>query len=353
MTDSSLLFTPTRLGEIVLANRIAMAPMTRSRAPGGVPTALNATYYAQRASAGLIITEGVSPSPDGHGYSDIPGLHTPAQVEGWRGVAQAVHAAGGRIVAQLMHTGRIAHPDNMGGLPVVGPSAVAAAGQMFTASGPKDHPVPQPLDEAGIARIIADYATASRNAIAAGLDGVEVHAANGYLPNQFLAPNANRRTDRWGGDAAGRARFVLAVLDAAIAAVGSGRVGIRLSPGNPFNDIADPEVEATYTHLFAELGKRDFAYLHLFGTQPGFDVPALAARLSGAKLILNGGYDRARAEADLGAGRAAAISFGSAFIANPDLPARLRQGAPLAAPDPATFYGGDARGYTDYSSLAA
>jgi N-ethylmaleimide reductase len=353
MADDSLLFTPTRLGDITLANRIVMAPMTRRRAPGGVPGPLNATYYAQRATAGLIITEGAPPSPDGHGYADIPGLHTAAQVEGWRGVAEAVHAAGGKIAAQIMHTGRIAHPENMGGLGGVGPSAVAAAGVMPTATGPKPHPVPEVLDEAGIERIIADYASAARNAVAAGLDGIEVHAANGYLPNQFLAPNANRRTDRWGGDAAGRARFALAVLDASIAAIGGGRVGIRLSPGNPFNDIADPEVEATYTYLFAELGKRDFAWLHLYGTQPGFDVPALAKRLSGARLMLNGGYDRARAEADLAAGRAEAISFGLPFISNPDLPARLRSGAALAVQERATFYGGDARGYTDYPTLAA
>jgi N-ethylmaleimide reductase len=353
MADDSPLFTPTRLGDIAIANRVVMAPMTRNRARGTVPGPLNAAYYAQRASAGLIITEGTSPSPDGHGYADIPGLHTPAQVEGWRGVAQAVHAAGGRIVAQIMHTGRIAHPDNMGDLPIIGPSAVAAAGMMRTPAGPKPHPVPEALDEAGIARIIADYANAARNAIAADLDGIEIHAANGYLPNQFLAPNANRRTDRWGGNPEGRSRFALAVLDAAIAAIGGGRVGIRLSPGNPFNDIADPDVEATYTHLFAELGKRDVAYLHLYGTQPGFDVPALAKRLSGARLILNGGYDRARAEAELAAGRAEAISFGSSFLANPDLPARLRLGAPLTPPDSTTFYGGDARGYTDYPTLAA
>ncbi|WP_270938640.1 alkene reductase [Falsiroseomonas oryzae] len=353
MADASPLFTPTRLGDIPLANRVVMAPMTRSRAPQGVPTALNAEYYAQRASAGLIITEGTSPTPEGRGYTHIPGLYSPAQIEGWRGVAKAVHARGGRIVAQIMHTGRIAHPDNMDGARVVGPSAIAASGQMFTAAGPQDHPVPHALTEAEIEATIEGYAQAARNAVAAGLDGIEVHGANGYLPNQFLAPSANGRTDRWGGSAANRARFLLAVLDASIAAIGAGRVGLRVSPGNPFNDIADPALEETYTELFAELGRRDFAYLHLFGTDPGFDVPALAARLSGKKLILNGGYDRARAEGELAAGRAQAISFGSAFIANPDLPERLRRGAALATPDRATFYGGDARGYTDYPALPA
>jgi N-ethylmaleimide reductase len=353
MAEMSLLFTPTRLGDLALPNRVVMAPMTRSRAPGNVPTALMAAYYAQRASAGLIITEGVSPSPDGLGYITIPGLFDTAQVEGWRGVAEAVHARGGRIVAQVMHTGRISRSENMGGLPVVGPSAVAAAGQMYTAEGMQPLPVPEALTEAGIARIVDDFAAAARNAVAAGLDGIEIHGANGYLPHQFLAQNANQRTDGWGGGPEGRARFVLAVVDATIAAIGGGKVGLRLSPGNPFNDIAEPDVEATYTHLFTELGKRDFAYLHLTGPQLAFDVPALARRLTGAKLILNGGYDRDRAETDLAAGRAEAIAFGSSFLANPDLPERLRRRAPLNAPDSATFYGGDAKGYTDYPALAA
>ena len=353
MADDSILFSTTRLGDIPLANRIIMAPMTRSRAPGNVPGELVATYYGQRAGAGLIVTEGVSPSADGLGYPSIPGLFSPAQVKGWLRVAEAVHAKGGRVVAQLMHTGRIAHASNMGGLPVVGPSAVQAAGQIFTPEGLKAHDVPQALTEAGIERIINDYAAAARNAIEAGLDGVEVHGANGYLPNQFLAPNANQRTDRWGGSAENRSRFVLAVLDAARAAIGAGRVGIRLSPGNPYNDIADPNLDETYKYLFRELGKRDFAYLHLLPTKPGFDVPALAKQLAGAKLILNGGYDRERAEADLASGRANGIAWGSAFIANPDLPERLRRSAALATPDTATFYGGDAKGYIDYPALAA
>ncbi len=352
MTES-LLFTPTTLGDIKLANRVVMAPMTRSRSPGNVPGTLVAEYYAQRASAGLIVTEGTSPSANGVGYAWIPGLYSPAQVEGWRAVAQAVHAKGGRIVGQIMHTGRIGHPDNMDGAEVVGPSAITAKGEMFTPGGMKPLPVPRALTEAEIEALIADFAQAARNAVEAGLDGVEVHAANGYLPNQFLAPNANQRTDHWGGSIENRARFVLAVLDATIAAIGPGRVGIRVSPGNPFNDIADPDLEATYTYLFKEFGKRDFAFLHLFGTQPGFDVPALAAKLSGKKLILNGGYDRARAEADLAAGRGEAIAFGVPFIANPDLPERLRRNSELAKPDTATFYGGDAKGYTDYAPLAA
>jgi N-ethylmaleimide reductase len=353
MTETSPLFTPTRLGDLALSSRVVMAPMTRSRSPGAVPNAMNAEYYAQRAGAGLIITEGTSPSANGLGYSDIPGIFSPAQVEGWRGVAEAVHAKGGRIVVQVMHTGRVGLTEFTGGLSIVAPSAIQAPGQMFTPAGPKDHPVPHALTEAEIEALIADYGAAARNAAEAGLDGIEVHGANGYLPNQFLAPSANRRNDRWGGSAENRARFVLAALDASIAAIGAGRVGLRLSPGNPYNGMEDPALEETYTYLFTELGKRDFAFLHLVVTQPGFDVPALATKLSGKKLILNGGYDRDRAEADLAAGRAEAISFGSTYLANPDLPERLRHRASLNTPDRATMYGGGAKGYTDYPALAA
>jgi N-ethylmaleimide reductase len=353
VTETSPLFAPTRFGDIPLANRIVMAPMTRNRSPGAVPNALNAEYYAQRASAGLIITEGVAPSPLGLGYMAIPGLFSEAQVAGWRGVAEAVHARGGRIVAQVMHTGRIGHPDILDGQLPVAPSAVAAAGDAITPGGMKPHPVPRALTEAEIEGIVADYAKAARNAVAAGLDGVEIHGANGYLVNQFLAPNANQRTDRWGGDAAGRARFLLAVVDASIAAIGGGRVGVRLSPGVTFNDIQDPDVEGTYTYVLNELGKRNLAFLHLIAGAAPFDVAALAKRVVQAPLVLNGGYDRDRAEADLAAGRADAISFGSSFLANPDLPERLRRRAELNAPDRATFYGGDAKGYTDYPALAA
>ncbi len=352
MSSASSLFAPYALGDIKLANRIIMAPMTRSRAPGGVPNALMAEYYGQRASAGLIITEGVAPSAIGLGYMAIPGLFSAAQIEGWRGVAKAVHAKGGKIVAQIMHTGRIGHPDIQGETPVA-PSAIAAAGETFTPKGAQPHPVPRALTDAEIEATIADYAQAARNAVAAGLDGVEVHGANGYLPNQFLAPSTNTRTDRWGGSVQNRARFMLAVLDATIAAIGGGKVGLRLSPGVTFNDVHDPDAEATYAYLLAEIGKRNFAFLHLIHGAAPFDVVAMARASVKAKLILNGGYDRAKAEAEIASGRADAIAFGSAFIANPDLPARLRTGAPLAAPDKATFYGGDAKGYTDYPALAA
>lgn len=349
----SRLFTPTTLGDIALANRVVMAPMTRNRSPGNVPNALNAEYYAQRAGAGLIITEGTAPEPMGHGYIDIPGLHSAAQIEGWRAVAAAVHAKGGRIAAQLMHVGRISHPDLLGGETPIAPSAIAAPGDMFTHAGPKPMPVPRAMTEAEITRAIASYGSAARNAIAAGLDGVEIHAANGYLPSQFLAPNTNQRTDAWGGSIEKRARFALAAVDAAVAAIGAGRVGIRVSPGGTFNDIHDDDVEGTYTHLFQKLAPKGLAFLHIMGKPPGLDIAALAARHFGGKVILAGGYDRAKAEAALDAGQAEAIAFGVPFIANPDLPARLAHNAALNAPDTATFYGGDARGYTDYPALAA
>ncbi len=352
MTETSPLFSPTHLGEVALANRVVMAPMTRNRSPGNLPNALNAEYYAQRAGAGLIITEGTTPSAAGRGYIDIPGLYSPAQVEAWRAVTAGVHARGGRIAAQLMHTGRISHPDFLDGGTPVAPSAVQAPGEIFTKEGPKPHGAPRALTEAEVEATIEDFAAAARNAIAAGFDAVEIHGANGYLPNQFLAPNVNRRTDRWGGSPENRARFLLATIDAAAAAIGAGRVGLRLSPGSTFNGIEDPDVAGTYTPLLHELGRRDLAWLHLTGIAPGYDAAGLARKLVRAPLILNGGYDRDRAEADLAAGRAAAISFGSSFIANPDLPERLLRRAALNAPDRATFYGGNARGYTDYPVLA-
>lgn len=352
MTESRL-FSPTTLGDIALANRVVMAPMTRNRSPGHVPNALNAEYYAQRAGAGLIITEGTAPEPMGLGYIDIPGLFNDLQVEGWRKVAEAVHAKGGRIAAQLMHVGRISHPDLLGGETPLAPSAIAAPGDMFTHAGPKPMPVPRAMTEAEITRAIASYGSAARNAVAAGLDGVEVHAANGYLPSQFLAPNTNQRTDAWGGSIEKRARFALAAVDAAVAAIGAGRVGIRVSPGGTFNDIHDDDVEGTYTHLFQQLAPKGLAFLHIMGTPPGLDIAALARKYFAGSVILAGGYDRARAEAALEAGNAQAIAFGVPFLANPDLPARLALNAALNTPDTATFYGGDAGGYTDYPALAA
>ncbi len=352
MTTEPGLFTPLRLGALDLPHRIVMAPMTRNRSPGNLPNALNATYYAQRASAALIITEGTAPDAMGRGYIDIPGLYDARQMAAWRGVTEAVHARGGLIAVQLMHVGRISHPDFLDGAPPVAPSAVAAAGALPTLPGPKPVSVPRALDAAGIRAAIAAHGRAARLAREAGFDAVEIHGANGYLPNQFLAPNANLRRDAWGGSVEKRARFLLEATDAAIAEIGAGRVVVRLSPGSGFNDIADPEVEATYAHVVAQLERRDLAWLHVVDARPGFDMAELVARHYRGAVMLNGGYDRARAEADIAAGRATLVSFGTPFISNPDLPQRLRDGAPLATADRATFYGGDARGYVDYPELA-
>ena len=345
------LFTPTRIGDVALRSRIAMAPMTRSRSPGAVPNDLNALYYGQRASAGLIITEGVTPDAGGRGYIDIPGLYNAEQVAGWRKVADAVHARGGAIFAQVMHTGRISHPDFLDGGTPVAPSAVAAKGDIFTKEGPKPMPVPRALDAAEIPAVIATYGRAARLAREAGLDGVEIHGANGYLPAQFLSTNANLRTDEWGGSVENRARFLIGAVTAAAEAIGPGRVGLRVNPGGTFNDVADTDPEATLTYIATALRGRGLAYLHLVGGAYSYDAAGIARRLFDGPLILNGGYDATRAEADLAAGRADLIAFGSSFLANPDLPERLRTGAALNAPDAKTFYGGDARGYTDYPTL--
>lgn len=353
MTDTRSLFAPARLGDVEIQNRIAMAPMTRNRSPGAVPNDLNALYYGQRGTAGLVITEGTTPDAGGRGYIDIPGLYNAAQVAGWRRVTDAVHAKGGRIFVQLMHTGRISHPDFLDGGSPVAPSAVAAAGAIVTRDGQKPHPVPRALAAEEIPAVIATYGRAARLAVEAGFDGVEVHGANGYLPSQFLSTNANLRTDDWGGSVENRARFLLGAVDAAAKAIGAGRVGLRVSPGSTFNDVADTDPEATLTHIATALRGQGLAYLHLVGGAYTYDAAGIARRLFDGPLMLNGGYDRARAEADIAAGRADIISFGSSFLANPDLPERLRTGAALNTPDTATFYGGDARGYTDYPVLVA
>ncbi len=345
------LFSPIRIGDVALRSRIAMAPMTRNRSPGAIPNDLNALYYGQRGTAGLVITEGVAPDAGGRGYIDIPGLYDAGQVAGWRKVADAVHAKGGAIFAQVMHTGRISHPDFLDGGTPVAPSAVAAKGDIFTKEGPKPMPVPRALDAAEIPAVIATYGRAARLAREAGLDGVEIHGANGYLPSQFLSTNANLRSDEWGGSVENRARFLIGAVSAAAEAIGPGRVGLRVNPGGAFNDVADTDPEATLTYIATALRGRGLAYLHLVGGAYAYDAAGIARRVFDGPLILNGGYDAARAEADLAAGRADLIAFGSSFLANPDLPERLRTGAALHAPDAKTFYGGDARGYTDYPML--
>ncbi|MEH0420818.1 alkene reductase [Streptomyces sp. B21-083] len=355
-------FDPIDLSGKALANRIAMAPMTRNRAHATAATAteLMATYYAQRASAGLIITEGIQPSAAGQAYPSTPGLHSAQQVDAWRKVTDAVHAEGGTIFAQLMHGGRLGHPSLLpDGLVPVGASSVTAAGKVFTPQGLQDFVTPKELDQDDITRTIADYADAARNAIAAGFDGVELHGANGYLIHQFLAPNTNVRTDYWGGGAAGRVRFGVEVATAVAEAIGGHRTGFRISPGNPSNDIAetDPaDVLETYTALIAGLAPLDLAYLHLL-EGPDRDLTARLRKDWPTTFILNPfTYPEPTgpgALAQIEDGAADMIAFGALFLANPDLPARIAAGGPYNTPDTATFYGGDHRGYTDYPTLPA
>ena len=353
-------FDPYDLGGIRLSNRIVMAPMTRSRAhgPGATATDLMATYYAQRASAGLIVAEGTQPSAVGQGYPDTPGIHTAEQVAAWRKVTDAVHARSGVIFLQLMHTGRVGHPD-LTGLDPVGPSAVAAKGQIYTHEGPKDFVAPQQLTETGIAETIADFSAAARLAIEAGFDGVELHGANGYLIHQFLAPNANQRADRWGGSPSGRIRFAVEVAKAVAAAIGADKVGFRISPGNPFNDIAETDradLEQTYTALVDALAPLGLPYLHQMEAPAIRDVTTRLRKQWPGTFILNpftGMEPTGPAELELiEDGTADLIAYGALFLANPDLPARLAAGGPFNAPDRTTFFGGDHRGYTDYPALA-
>ncbi|MFD4504713.1 alkene reductase [Streptomyces sp. NPDC058457] len=349
-------FDPIDLPGHRLANRIAMAPMTRSRAAqGGLPTALTAEYYTQRASAGLIVTEGIQPSAVGQGYPDTPGLHTAEQIAAWRTVTDAVHAAGGLIFAQLMHTGRIGHPDLLpDGLVNVAPSAVTARGQVYTHEGPKEFVEPRALTDGEVHATVAEYAAAARAAVEAGFDGVELHGANGYLIHQFLAPGSNRRTDEWGGSPAARIRFAVAAVKAVAEAVGAERTALRLSPGNPFNDIDEPEPEPAYAALVDAVEPLGLAYLHVMEV-PGTRelTSALRKRFSGV-FVLNPATEGPTGPAALDLvedGTADLVSFGQLFLANPDLPARLKAGGPFNTANPATFYGGGAEGYTDYPAL--
>ncbi|MDC7707025.1 alkene reductase [Vogesella indigofera] len=354
---SSTLFTPTELGRLTLKNRIVMAPLTRSRAPGNLPNELMAHYYRLRAEAGLIITEGTSPSPNGLGYARIPGLFNAEQVQGWRRVTDGVHQAGGKIFVQLMHTGRVSHPANMpAGASVLAPSPIAVPGEMWTDSdGMQPHPVPREMSEADIAHSIAEYAASAELAIAAGFDGVELHAANGYLIDQFLNTAANQRTDRWGGSVENRIRFAVEVARATVAVIGAGRVGMRISPYGVFNaQVPDAEMDDVYLRLIDELNALGLLYIHVVdhSAMGAPEVsPELKARLRAAfngQYILSSGYDVARAEADLDAQRGDLVAFGRPFISNPDLVAKLKSGQELVAPDFATFYTPGEKGYTDY-----
>lgn len=354
---SNTLFTPTQLGGLPLKNRIVMSPLTRSRAIGNLPNALMAEYYRQRAEAGLIITEGTSPSPNGLGYARIPGLFNEAQVQGWQRVTDGVHEAGGRIFVQLMHTGRIGHAANLPvGAEIIAPSAIAASGEMWTDStGMQPHPVPREMNEADIARTIAEYAASAGLAVQAGFDGVELHAANGYLIDQFLNTASNHRNDRWGGSVENRIRFAIEVAKATVAAIGAERVGMRISPYGVFNSMApDAEMDTLYLRLIEELNTLGLLYIHIVdhSAMGAPEVsPVLKARIRAAfkgRYILSGGYDLARADADLDAQRGDLVAFGRPFISNPDLVSKLKSGRELVLPDASTFYTAGEKGYTDY-----
>lgn len=368
---SPSLFSPITIAGLSLPHRVAMAPLTRSRAgAGNVPTALNVEYYRQRAGAALVITEATQISQQGQGYAWTPGIHDSAQIAGWSKVAKAVHEEGGRIFMQLWHVGRVSHPSFQpnGALPVA-PTAMPVPGKTFIVdeSGNgvwADVLVPQELTVAGIEAIVGDYAQAARHAIEAGMDGVEIHAANGYLIDQFINSESNHRTDRYGGSIENRARLLTEVVDAVTEAVGSTRVGVRLTPMGRFMGMGDEAPEQTFGHIAAEMDRRNLAYLHVvepatLGTETGEDNPRFDAmmrvmrqRYSGV-LMVAGGYDRASAERALAEGRGDIVAFGKHFLANPDLPERFARGAHLNEADRSSFFGGDARGYTDYPTLAS
>jgi len=346
-----------------LRNRVVMSPMTRSRAiEANTPNALMAEYYGQRATAGLIITEGTAPSPNGLGYARIPGLYNAAQVAGWKLVTDAVHARGGRIFVQLMHTGRVTHSANLpAGGEVLSPTAQVCPGEMFVdALGMQPHSVPRAMNAQDIARAVSEYAQSARLAVQAGFDGVELHAANGYLIEQFLNANVNTRNDDYGGSSAGRNRFALDVAGAVVAAIGATKVGMRLSPYGVFNSTGPfAELDAQYRALAQQLSALGLAYLHVLD-HSAMGAPAVPASIKAelraafkGVFILAGGFDRALAETALAQGQADLIAFGRPFISNPDLVARLQHNAPLAPPDMATFYVPGPKGYTDYPALFA
>ena len=354
---SQTLFTPITLGKLQLKNRIVMAPMTRCRAIGNVPNELMEKYYQQRASAGLIIAEGVAPSANGLGYARQPGVFTDAQVQGWKRVNDAVHAAGGKIFVQLMHDGRVSHPANMlPGSKIVAPSAIAAPGEQWTdSSGQQPFPVPVEMTEEDIKQAIAEFVYGAKRSIEGGFDGVELHGANGYLIDQFLNTATNKRTDKWGGSVENRIRFALEVAKATVAEIGADRVGIRISPYGAFNGtVADAEMDSLFERLVAELSSLGLVYIHVVdhSSMGAPEVsPSLKAKIRSTfkgKYILSGGYDAARANADLDAKLGDLVAFGRPFISNPDLVQKLQNGTALTAPDFSTFYTPGEKGYTDY-----
>lgn len=353
------LFSVGQLGSITVKNRIAMAPLTRNRAgEGGVPHALNVTYYAQRATAGLIITEATPISAMAHGYPNLPGIYTDQQIAGWLKVTDAVHKVGGKIVLQLWHVGRISHPNMLpDNATPVAPSAVKPAGQAFTPVGMIDYVEPRALDVTELPALVQDYVLAAKAAMAAGFDGVEIHAANGYLLDQFLRDGSNQRQDEYGGSIAHRIRLLLEVTKAVTGAIGADKVGMRLSPVNPFNDMNDSDPQTLFNALAQALNPFNLAYLHVVeggihggGEAAPFDFSAFRQLYQG-KYMANLGYDKARGDAAIASGHADIVAYGVPYIANPDLVARFAQNAPLNEADSTTFYGGAEVGYTDYPFL--
>lgn len=363
MSTNVNLFSPVKLGSLELPNRIVMAPLTRNRAAAGnVPTEMNATYYTQRSSAGLIISEATQVSPQGQGYPNTPGIHSQEQVAGWRLVTDAVHAHGGRIFLQLWHVGRISHPSlQPGGELPVAPSAIAPEGDASTLEGPKPYVTPRALETAEIPGIVEDYRKGAENALAAGFDGVEIHSANGYLLDQFLQDGTNKRTDEYGGSIENRARLLMEVTEAVVGVWGGERVGVRLSPSGTFNSMSDSNPGALFSYVAAALNRFNLAYLHLVDPRTdnhntvenhtqGFPVGYFRPIFNGT-LITAGGYDLELGNAVLASGDADLVAYGRLYIANPDLPERFAANAALNKPDRDTFYGGDEKGYIDYPSL--
>lgn len=354
------LFSSAKLGSIDLKNRIVMAPLTRNRAgEGGVPQHLNVTYYEQRASAGLIVTEATPISDMAHGYPALPGIYTDAQVAGWKKITDAVHAKGGKIVLQLWHVGRISHPTLLpnGALPVA-PSAIKPAGQAFTYQGLVDYVQPRALDASELPAIVADFVHATKCSLAAGFDGVEIHAANGYLLDQFLRDGTNKRTDNYGGSIENRARLLLEVTKAVVDTAGADKVGVRISPVNPFNDMQDSNPQALFNYVAEKLSQFNLAYLHAVeggihggGESDPFDFVALRKHFNGPYMA-NLAYDKARGNAAIASGHADVIAYGVPFIANPDLVERYKKDAPLNEADANSFYGGTEKGYIDYPFLS-
>lgn len=360
-TQLSKLFQPGRIGSIEVKNRIVMAPLTRCRADeaaGDIPgSPMNVQYYRERANAGLIISEGTQVAPAGKGYMATPGIYSEQQVEGWKPIVKAVHEAGGKIIAQIWHVGRITHQDLTGGAHPVAPSAVKPNVVAYTHNGKQDVPTPHALSVDEIKTVVEQFRKGAANAIKAGFDGVEIHGANGYLIDQFLRDGANKRDDQYGGSPENRARFALEVVDAVVAEIGAGKVGIRLSPVTPFNDLSDSNPQAVFAYLIEQLNERGIGFIHMIEGStggdrnlPGFDYAWARATFKGTYMV-NNGYTRDMAIDAVESGKADAVSFGRAYIANPDLVQRFLKNAPLNEPNPQTFYAPGPEGYIDYPSL--